>query len=235
MLNRAAMTICLVTMAATALAQPPAPGPATPVVVTTGEATVKRAPDRAWVTIAAESRARTAKEAQALNADAMSAVMQKLKAASLAADAIRTAGYELHPEFDHRDGRQTLRGYVARNTIEVRIDQLDKVGQVFELAVGSGATSVGGVRFDLKDRAAAEREALAGAVADARARADAAAKAAGMTIERVLRIEEDRGSGRPEPVMYRQTLSVEASAAVVPITPGEIEVHAVVTLTAAIR
>ncbi len=229
------MTICLVAIAATALAQPPAQGPATPVVVTTGEATVKRAPDRAWVTIAAESRARTAKEAQALNADAMSAVMQKLKAAKLAADAIRTASYQLHPEFDHRDGRQTLRGYVARNTIEVRIDQLDTVGQVLELAVGSGATSVGGVRFDLKDRAAAEREALAGAVADARARADAAAKAAGMTIERVLRIEEDRGPGRPEPVMYRQTLSVEAPAAVVPITPGEIEVHAVVTLTAAVR
>ena len=139
------MTICLVAIAATALAQPPAQGPATPVVVTTGEATVKRAPDRAWVTIAAESRARTAKEAQALNADAMSAVMQKLKAAKLAADAIRTASYQLHPEFDHRDGRQTLRGYVARNTIEVRIDQLDTVGQVLELAVGSGATSVGGV------------------------------------------------------------------------------------------
>ena len=233
MVKPCVVSFCLVATAVSAQPAQPAPTPGPPVVVTTGEATVKRAPDRAWVTIAAESRARTAKEAQALNADAMSAVMQKLKGASLAADAIRTASYDLQPEFDHRDGRQTLRGYVARNTIEVRVDQLDRVGQVLELAVGAGATNVSGVRFDLKDRAAAEREALARAVADARARAEAAAKGAGMTVERVLRIEERRGFEGPEPVMFRQAAQMAAAAP--PITPGELDISAAVTLTAAIR
>ena len=67
------------------------------------------------------------------------------------------------------------------------------MGEILDLAVGSGATSVSGVRFDLKDRAAAEREALKRAVADARARADAAAAGAGVKVDRVLRIEEQRG------------------------------------------
>jgi uncharacterized protein YggE len=226
---------CLVST--TALAQPmppPQSPPGPPVVVTTGEATVKRAPDRAWVTIAAESRARTPQDAQKTNADAMSAVMQKLKGANLPDDAIRTASYDLQPEFDYNNGRQTLRGYVARNAIEVRVDQVDRIGQVLELAVSAGATNVRGVRFDLKDRAAAEREALTRAVANARARADAAGKGAGMTVERVLRIEESDSVVPPPPVPMTMRSEVGV-AAQPPMSPGELEITVVVTLTAAIK
>ena len=54
---------------------------------------------------------------------------------------------------------------------------LPKVGEILDLAVGAGATSVTGVRFDLKDRSGAEREALKRAVEDARAPGQAAARA----------------------------------------------------------
>ena len=55
-------------------------------------------------------------------------------------------------EFDYVNGRQSLREYVARNTVEVRVDEVARAGEVLDAAVGSGATSVSGVRFDLKDR-----------------------------------------------------------------------------------
>jgi uncharacterized protein YggE len=126
-----------------------------PVVVTMGEGIVKQAPDQAWVTIAAESRAKTPVEAQKLNADAMSSVMQRLKGLGLPADAIKTSGYELRPEFDYVNNRQTLRAYLARNSVEVRVDELPKLGQVLDVAVAAGATSVSGIRFDLKERASA--------------------------------------------------------------------------------
>jgi len=153
-------------MAPAASAQTPAPSDP-PVVVTVGEGSVKRAPDRAWVTIAAESRAKTPAEVQKLNADAMSAVLQKLKGLGLPAEAIRTSAYELRPEFDYANNRQTLRGYVARNAVEVRVDDLPRLGEVLDVAVAAGATSVSGIRFDLKDRANAEQMALQRAVADA--------------------------------------------------------------------
>ena len=47
-------------------AQTPAPAQEGPVVVTSGEAIVKRVPDRAWVQITAESRAKSPREAQKL-------------------------------------------------------------------------------------------------------------------------------------------------------------------------
>lgn len=231
--------ICLVLVAAASFAQTPEAGQKaaateTPVIVTTGEGVVKRAPDRVWVSIAAESRAKSPREAQRANADAMKGVLEKLKGLGLSGDTVRTSGYDLQPEYDYANGRQTLRGYVARNMVEVRIDDVARAGEVLDAAVGSGATSVSGIRFDLKDRDTAEREALRLAVEDARARANAAASGAGVRIERVVRIEEQRAMPEPRPVPMARTMAIQADAAP-PITAGVLEIRAAVTMTSAIR
>jgi uncharacterized protein YggE len=230
------VAVVVVTLAAPAAAQQTAtPFPA--VIVTMGEGVVKLAPDRAWVTIAVESRARTAQEAQRLNTDAMSAVIERIKGAGIPADAIQTTGYNLQPEFDYANGRQTLRGYVARNQVNVRVDVLSKAGDVITAAVATGATNVSGVRFDLKDRDSHEREALRLAVQDARRRADSAARGANVTIERVIRVEEQREMmDGPRPMqMNMAMMRQEAAQAAVPLEVGEIEVRSRVTLTVAIR
>ncbi|HSC26963.1 MAG TPA: SIMPL domain-containing protein [Vicinamibacterales bacterium] len=230
-----ALAAALTMIGSAARAQEPQPGAQGPVVVTTGEGVVRRAPDRAWVTVAAESRAKTPQDAQRLNAEAMSAVLQKLKGAGLPGDAIQTTGYDLQPEYDYVNNRQTLRGYVARNTLEVRVDVLSQVGEVVDLAVGSGASVVRGVRFGLKDRTAAELEALRLAVADARERAAAAASGAGMRVDRIVRIEE-HGIGVMPPPRPMVTMRAEmAQAPATPVEPGELEIRAQVRLTAAIR
>ena len=231
-----ALALALVLVATPALAQQ-APPPGPPVIVTSGEAVVKRAPDRAWVMIGAESRARTAADAQQQNTDAMTAVIEKIKASGIPADAVQTTGYNLQPEFDYANGKQTLRGYVARNQVQVRVDALAKTGDVIAAAVATGATNVSGVRFDLKDRDAVEREALRVAVQDARRRADAAASGAGVTIERIIRIEEQREAvDMPRPMgMNMAMMETRAVQAPVPLEAGEIEVRARVSLTAAIR
>jgi len=155
-MSRLILAALLVAAATAAAAQEPLN-----VVVTTGEAVVQRAPDRAFVTIASEARAKTSREAQRQNAETMSAVRQRLTQAGIAADAVRTLGVDLQQEFDFPQGRRVPREYVARNTIEVRIDDLARVGDVLDAAVQAGATSSGGVRFDLRDRTGAEREELA--------------------------------------------------------------------------
>ena len=223
--------------AAPAFAQPgPPPPQGAPVIVTIGESVVKRAPDRAWVTIGAESRARTAAEAQRLNTDAMTAVLEKIKSSGIPADAVQTSGYNLQPEFDYANGKQTLRGYVARNQVQVRVDTLAKTGDVIAAAVATGATNVSGVRFDLKDRDSVEREALRLAVRDARTRATAAASGAGVEIDRVLRIEEQRDAvDMPRPMPMNMAMVESRAQAAVPIEAGEIEVRSRVMLTVAIR
>ncbi len=136
-------------------------------------------------------------------------------------------------EFDYANGKQTPRGYVARNTIEVRVDDLAKVGDVLDASVGSGATSIQGLRFDLKKRDVLEREALQKAVADAMLRADAAAAGARRTVDRVIRIEESTArGGYPQPVMRAMA---ESAAVATPVAAGEIEIRAQVTVTVALK
>ena len=232
-MKKLVVVFCFLLLATPASAQNAPPPPA--VIVTSGEGVVKQAPDRAWVSIAAESRARTAQEAQRMNTDAMNAVLEKIKTLGIPADAIQTAGYNLQPEFDYQNGKQTLRGYVARNSVQVRVDALAKTGEVISAAVGSGATNVSGVRFDLKDRDAVEREALRRAVQDARQRANYAATGAGVSIDRVIRVEEQRDMGgdpRPMPMMAMRS---EAAQAAVPLEAGEIEIRSRVTLTVSIK
>lgn len=233
---RIAPALLLAAMATPALAQQ-STAPVTPVIVTSGEGVVRRAPDRAFVAIAAESRAKTALEAQKLNTDAMTAVIDKIKSFGVPAEAIQTTGYTLQPDYEYQNGRQTLRGYVARNQVEVRVDTLSKLGDVLANAVGTGATNVSGVRFDVKDREAAEGEALRLAVRDARRRADAAASGASVRIVQVMRIDEQRDLDvvRPMPMAMARTAGSEFVQAAVPVEGGQIEIRSRVTLTVRIE
>ena len=213
--------------------QPPLP-PAVDVVVTTGEGVIHAAPDRAWITVVAETRAQTPREAQRRNIEAMQPVQDALRNARIPADAIRTAGYDLQEEFDFPNNKRVSRGYVARNSIEVRVDDVARVGELLELSVGQGATRVGGLRFDLKDQAKLEREALRLAVAEARAKAEAAAAGAGRNVDRVIRVEE-AGGPRPQPMFRAVAMEARAADAPVPVSAGQIEVRAQATVTLAVK
>jgi uncharacterized protein YggE len=128
------------------------------------------------------------------------------------------------------------RGFVARNSIEVRVDDLAKSGEVMDASVGSGATSIQGMRFDVRQRDSLEREALKRASADAMARAESAASGVKRAVDRVLKIEE--GGARvppPQPMAFARAADTGAGAPPTPIAEGEIEIRAQVTLTVAIK
>ena len=214
-------------------AQTPADPPS---IVTSGEGSVKVTPDQAWVRIGAESRSKNSKEAQQRNAEVMTAVQQKIAALGIPKDAVKTVGIDLQPEFDYNNGRQTLRGYVARNTIEVRIDDFSKVGDVLDAAVSSGATNVHGLRFDVKNRTNVEEQALQRAVTDGLAKAQTIAGAAKRGVDRIIRIEEQFvGGGGPQPMIERAVMSRMAADAPTPVEAGEIEIRAMVRVTVAIK
>jgi uncharacterized protein YggE len=209
------------------------PGP--PVIVTRGEATIKRAPDQAWVNIAAEARAGAPSDAQRQAADAMRSVQSAVSRAGIPNNAVRTVSYSIQPDIEWVSGRSRVRGYIARNEIEVRVDDLDELAGVIDAAGSSGATSMSGLRFDVRDREEREREALKVAVENAMARARAIAEGARATLAEIVRIDEQSEIRPPMPV-YRMTAEMSAAAQnPTPINPGDLEIRAVVTLTIAIR
>jgi uncharacterized protein len=232
--GRIAFALVCSCLAGTPAAMAQAPVLEPPQVVVTGEASVKATPDQAYIQIGAESRSKASKEAQARNAEVMTAVQQKVLSFGIAKEAIRTIAIDLQPEFDYQNGRQTPRGYVARNTIEVRVDELAKLGEVLDAAVASGAATIHALRFDVKNRSQVEQTALQQAVKAATAKAQAIATGANRAVDRILRIEEQFSGGGPEPVM-RAFAMAKAADATTPVAAGELEIRAQVRVTVAIK
>lgn len=221
--------------AATAEGQPPAPQAPVPVIVAQGTGEVRAVPDVAYVALGVDQQAKTPKEAQAATAKIMTAIQQRLLESGVTKEAIRTTALDVQAQFDWVNGRQVPRGYLSRHHVEVRVDDVSRAGDVLDLAVGAGGTSVQGVRFDLKARTALEREALTKAVADGRARADAMAAGAGTSVVGVIRVEEGARYGGPEPVMMRMAAQADAAAPAPPVAPGETVIRATVTVTARVK
>ncbi len=214
-----------------AFAQSPADPPQ---VIVTGEGSVKATPDQAWVSVGVDSRAKSSKDAQQQNAAAMTAVQQKIAALGIAKDAIKTTAIDLQLEFDYANGKQTPRGYVARNTIEVRVDDISRVGDVLDAVVGSGATMIHGLRFDVKQRDQLAATALQAAVKNGLAKAQAVAAGSSRAVDRVLRIEELSSGGEPVPMLRQYSMAARAEQST-PVAAGEIEIRALVRITVAIK
>ena len=221
--------------AATASAQT-TPSQDPPVIVAQGEAIVRPAPDVAWVQVSVEARGAKPEEARQRAADAMTSVLATLKPIVPPAN-LRTSGLSVTPEMDFTSGGSRLKGYLARNQVEARVDNLELLSKVMDASIGSGATSITGLRFDVKARAQHERDALRSAVQDAMERAQAMAAGAGRALGPIVRIQEQRMSSVP----YRVGLAGAGGGRAgqmqdaTPIAPGEIEIRAVVVLTASLK
>lgn len=211
-----------------------------PSISTQGQASFKLTPDIAWVSVMAEARASKPGEAQRKAAESMVGVQAAFKTLGLPASAFKTSQYSLQPEMEYVAGSSRLKGYIARNTLEVRVDDIDTLGAVIDAAGASGAASVTGMRFDVKNREAVERDALMAAAKDALVRARAIAAGLGQTIGAIIRVQDQR--------LYSaqsvDRITVQGGVAggrgggampQTPVEPGEIEIRAQMTVVVAIK
>lgn len=209
-----------------------------PSISTQGQASFKLAPDVAWVSVTAEARASKPGDAQRKAADSMTAVQAAVRAVGIAANAFKTLQYSLQPEMEYVSGSSRLKGYLARNTLEVRVDDIEKLGAVIDAAGASGAAAVSGMRFDVKNREAVEREALTAAAKDALVRARAIADGIGQQLGAIIRVQDQRlYSAQPQARMAesRGGVAMAAPAPPTPVEPGEIEIRAQMTVVVAIK
>jgi len=212
-----------------------------PSIVAQGASVVKAAPDQAWATVAVETRDAKAPEARRLAAVAMTSVMAALKSAGLPADAIKTTGFSLNPDYEYVSGNPRMRGFIVNNQVQVRIDDVTKVAEVLDAVGGltlaaSSNLTIANLRFDLKDRAQLERDALRLAVEDAMANVKAMAAGAGVAIGRISRIDQMGGSPKFQEMQQPMMAMARDGAAVsTPISPSEIEIRSAVVLTVEIK
>jgi uncharacterized protein len=232
------VAIALTAATSWAIAQPypgspaaPRPRPAT--IQVSGEAQVSETPDRVYIDIGVSTQARRSEDAASHNASRLATVITAVKRAAGAGAQLTTTEYSVSPDYNYPrgGGAATVAGYTVSNVVQVRLDDLRKIGAVIDAATQAGSNNVQNIRFALRDEQVPRNQALRQAVLNASQDAGALADALGLKVVRVLAVDE--GSPAAEPVYPRPRLFAQMQAAAVPtpVETGTLDVSATVTLT----
>jgi uncharacterized protein len=191
---------------------------------------VTRPPDIATVTAGVVTQAGTAAAAMADNSRRMAAAVAALRHAGIADKDIRTASLSLQPQYRYEDGHPpAITGYQASNQVSVTFRDIGKAGSILDALVGQGVNQISGPDFALEHPEAAMDEARTQAIQKARARADVYAKAAGMSVRKIVAISESGGySPPPQPRVY---MMARAEKAATDLQPGEEKIGVTVQVT----
>jgi hypothetical protein len=202
---------------------PSAPAPSSvivPSVVTSAQGEARIRPDRATIVIGVETRAATAQAAGADNARRQQAVIDTLRKLGIPAARIQSAEYTVYPErvYDNEGRRPRITGYIARNSVRVELEDVTLAGPAVDAALARGANTINSLQFDSSKADSARRQALAVAVRQARADAEAMAAAADRCIYDVIELTTNE---MVRPVMMEMAARGAADQASTPIEPGE--------------
>ncbi len=211
-----------------------------PRIVVTGQGSVDIAPDMAVLTLTVTRQADTARAALDANSSAMTEVHKAMQKNGIENRDMQTSGFSIQPNYVYPAPQGTgkrepphIAGYTVRNSLTVRIRDIDAVGTILDQSVSLGVNDGGNIAFTNADPTAAIAEARTRAVHDAIARADTLAKAAGVEKGRLLEISEQTYTPRPVPMMEMAMRG--AADAAPPVAAGENTYKVSVNVTYAIE
>jgi uncharacterized protein len=200
-------------------------------ITVTGQCTEKIPATLADVQLGVEAQGKTAQEVQQEVARRSSAVVAFLKSRSV--QKLQTTGINLSPRYDYNNGKQTLVGYQASNTVSFRVPT-GQAGVIMDDAVKAGASRIDNVSFAASDQAVSEAQKLAlqKAAKDAQDQAASVLSALGLSSKEIVSIQLNAANA-PSPIPYpaaKMSLESRAGDQTTPVEGGEQSVQASVTL-----
>jgi uncharacterized protein YggE len=204
-------------------------------VVGTGEA--GQTPDIAEIEAGVSSQAATAAEALTINNATMQGLFDHLQTLQIEDKDIQTTAFNLFPVYSRNQNQNNsespqITGYNIENRVHIKIRCLDRVGEILDSLVNKGANVVHSIQFGFADPKALQNQARSAAIADARQKAMLYSEAAGVTLGKVIAIQEE-SAGVPSPHMPMAKMMAAESAG--PVAAGESTLSVRVTVSFAIE
>jgi uncharacterized protein len=207
-------------------------------ITVSGEGKVVVKPDIAEISISVISEDKTVSKVIKSNTDKMNGVIEKMKTLGIDEKDMTTSGYNLNPIYNYPENLPpVITGYSLNQTLALKIRNLDLVDDVISDATTAGANDVYGLTFKLDDDKEVMNQAREKAFAEAKAKADMMAKAAGVKLGDVYTFSEGYNNYYPTPYYAKAEMAYADSAgAVAPnIQSGSQEYTVNVSITYEIR
>lgn len=165
-----------------------------PHITVVGHASMEVVPDIAILSLAVVTEKAKADDAAAENTRTAQALVEQIKAEGIDARDIQTTSVTLSPDYEDvsegtsRTSKRVLRGYIARNSLAVRIHALATVGALARRLIDMGANQLEGIDFGYEHEDEAYDKLRDEAMRDALRRAKDYLPAVGLSLGRVIEI-----------------------------------------------
>ena len=194
------------------------------------------APDAASINFSVITETKTAKEAQTQNTEKMNKVIEYVKSVGIDPKDIKTTSYYLYPKYDYPNGKSILVGYTLTNSISVKIVKFELIGDLIAKSVELGINQIGDVNFFVDNPDEAKTKAGQLAIQNARAKALALARQAGIKLGKVVSVTESGGEFPLYYPMAKEAFGMGGGGGAAPqLTPGTQEIRVFANMTFEIR
>lgn len=208
-------------------------------LVVTGEGKVSATPDIAKVTLGIQENGISLKTVQDTVNKKSKALTDSLKKLGVGEKDIKTTSYNVYPQYDYTAPNSRITGYQVSTSYEVTVRDFDKVNDVLVEATTAGANTTSGIAFEVNDETKAKKlqEAREEAVAKAKEKAQGLAKAAGISLGKIINVSESQGGNEIRPMYATKDAVGLGGSAPTPanIQPGETEISLTVSLSYEIK
>lgn len=189
----------------------------------TGEGKVTVVPDVATTNLGITVTRPTAKSAQTEANSVINKISTSLKNLGVGERDIQTTNYSIYPQYDRS-------GYTININLTVTVRDLEKINQVIDTATTNGANSIGGINLTVDEKRQKEllQQARNEAIKEAREKAQSLASTAGMTLGKIVNIQESQPG---LPVFLERAVSLQqAGGGDTQIQPGSTDIVSTITL-----
>ncbi|WP_310152966.1 SIMPL domain-containing protein [Luteimonas sp. 3794] len=184
------------------------------------QADASRAPDIATLSTGVVTQAGDANATMRANAEQMATLIAAIKAAGIADRDVQTSGINLSPQYRYAENQPpAITGYQASNTVNLKVRDIGKLGQVLDALVSSGANQINGPTFEIEDAEGVQDLARAEALKKAQQRAEVYAASLGMRVRRIVSISEGGGFPQPRPMIAMRAMEQDSMGT--SVSPGE--------------
>ena len=167
----------------------------TPLIRVNIAESLRTPPDEASMTVGTQAKAPTATAAVAANKSKTEKLLATIRATGIRERDIQTQGIQLQPDYrwdnvPNGQGRQTLVGYIASNSVQIKTRNIDSLTSLLDALTTAGADTVYGPNFGISDPSPLRKEARVRAMARGKDEATEYARNNGYASVRLLSVEE---------------------------------------------
>ena len=195
-------------------------------------------PNLGLASFSVKTEGKTVVQVMSENTKNMNAVIEVMKGLGVEEKDLKTTEFNIYPRYEYQENgildrnRRVLAGYDISQSLQVKIRDLDKAGQIIQGATNAGANQVNDLIFTFDDEELGQYEDQVREIAikKAKSQANQVANQLGVDLVRIISFNEQAYSPRSD-FMSKEMIGIGGGGGMPQIETGENKIETTVYIT----